>query len=397
MEQYKLINAQLIHQVQTQRLLIHQLQEAEILLKRKLMEAHEERLAEAQYNENKLKMAIKNLYESLSLNAVDNIHFSINRSQKSQSQSQPQSPENGRSTKSSRLCSEFRRSSILLERSAPKSPRRSRPSSKTLIEAKSPCVTSPVDVVRTKTPEPRRVAEILSPITPIEDRPEVEEEEQPDLAPPVIEAGLISIIEENEYEDTTLSSTSETDESEHIVVNDTLEESSLPLRDVTNTTARKPLGSPSSSNQNVESTKHTSGAVPKNKLPICDNSETSIDLVRLEGYQSSPTHLTVRSVYIDSQTPRRSQLSFSTFKPNVSKNGGCSTPVLEQQKACGSVAPAPKSKPKKKPSEQNSGELQSSCELTVSGRPSRSCRPKSLKEPNLMSKMRNEKASKKFK
>ncbi|KAH8405489.1 hypothetical protein KR215_000800, partial [Drosophila sulfurigaster] len=384
-----------IHQVQTQRLLIHQLQEAEILLKRKLMEAHEERLAEAQYNEYKLKIAIKNLYESLSLNAVDNnIHFSINRAQKSQSQSQsqPQSSENGRSTKSSRLCSEFRRSSILVERSATISPRQSRRSSKTLIEATSPC--SPVDVVRTKTPEPRRVAEIRSPITPIEDRPEAEEEEQHVSSPPVIEAGLISIIEESENEDITLSSTSETDESEHIVVNDTLEESALPLRDVTNTTTRKPLTSPSSSTKNVESTKHKSGAIPKNKITICDNLETSIELVRHEAYQRSPTHLTVSSVHIDSQTPRRSQLSFSTFKPDVYTNGGCSTPLLEQQKACGSVAPAPKSKPKKTQNTQNSGELQSSCELTLSGRPTRSCRPKSLKEPNLMSKMRNENASK---
>ncbi|KAH8354898.1 hypothetical protein KR093_000747, partial [Drosophila rubida] len=368
-----------IGQVQSQRLLIKQMLETEVLLKRKLMEAHEKRLAETQYNENKLKIAIKNLLESLDLNADINISFLNTRP------SQSQSPENGRSSKSSgRLCSEFKRSSVLLERNMPISPSRSRRSTNTQIEAESPNVPIPVEVVKTKTPEPRRLAELqtnFSPSSPIDVQPE-EEEEQTVLPSPIVEVGLISIIEESESEENTLSSCVEIDESEHIIVNDTREESSLPLRDVTNTAARpspknpKPWSSPSCSN----------------------NLEHSIELVRHAPYNKSPIQLTVAhtSVHVDNLTPRRSQLSFSTFNPNVCQNGGCSTPVLEQHTPSGRVGAIAKLKPKKTKSTtyfQDSGEPSNS-EVTISGRPSRSCRPKSLKEPSIRVKIRNETSAK---
>jgi len=116
MEQYKLINAQLMNQIQNQRLIISQMHKEEVILKRNWMEERERRLADAQLNENKLKCAIRTLLNSLDIN-LDFVDSSSSSSRTSQASEIRSSRSN-----SHRITTEFRRSSILLQNSVPSSP-----------------------------------------------------------------------------------------------------------------------------------------------------------------------------------------------------------------------------------------------------------------------------------
>lgn len=117
MEQYKLINAELMDQVQSQRRIIGKLQEAEVELRKQWMEEREKRLADAEHHEIKLKAAIMTLLQSLDL------HLDISNNNVSSRMSQL-SANRTRRLSTNEICSEFRRSSTLMQRRITLSPTR---------------------------------------------------------------------------------------------------------------------------------------------------------------------------------------------------------------------------------------------------------------------------------
>lgn len=114
MEQYKLINAELMDQVQSQRRIIGKLQEAEVELRKQWMEEREKRLADAEHHEIKLKAAIMTLLQSLDL------HLDISNNNVSSRMSANRT----RRLSTNEICSEFRRSSTLMQRRITLSPTR---------------------------------------------------------------------------------------------------------------------------------------------------------------------------------------------------------------------------------------------------------------------------------
>lgn len=438
MEQYKLINAQLMDQVQSQRKMIGLMREEEVNLKRRWMEEREQRLAEAQYNENKLKCGIRTLLRSLdmNLNLDDSISSSIRTSQAS---------ENARRSSGSncnRICSEFRRSSILLQSSVPTSPtnrNHSQSSRKSLgieqIESLSEATNNTSIEAPIKTPEPRRLNELPE----YSSSPEMEdiEEEQTVMSPAQTNDLIYSIIEESDSEDVSFTSTVEyVEPQQERVLEDRKKPSPLPLRDVTNKSSRlisspknTKLRSNSASITRSEATKDiqetTTGHVrraPQQRSPgrqellrtspkkttvrgkpvivsenetNYDNLEPSIEYIRHATRPSSPVLLTIPGTSVNNTpnlTPRRSQLNFDRFNSIMYQTGNCSTPRLSSAQATVGKASL-KSKKKIQKSTSNSTQEYSeqlSSESTLSGRPSRKCRPTSLKEATLNSKMRRE-------
>ncbi|KAM8713066.1 hypothetical protein ACLKA7_013391 [Drosophila subpalustris] len=461
MEQYKLINAQLMDQVQSQRKMISQLREEEVILKRNWMEEHEKRIAEAQFNENRLKSAIMTLLSSLDIN----LDFNCNSASPRTSQAFVSEERRSSRSNSNRISSEFRRSSVLLQNSVPISPsnRNRSPSIRkssvnALVECSSEVTNNPSDAdeetIHLKTPEPRHLHELQG-YTSSPSSPEAEgAEEDKTLRSPAMTSGFIySIMEESEELDvseeheeseelevseeheesevTTLSSTIEHVEAqqERIITVDTKKASPLPFRDVTNKSAR-PNSSPkitkargksaffsqTDAENDIQETliehvrrgpKQSSPArqemSPKkralrNKLVVpenesdCENLEPTIEHVRHATRQSSPIQPFPSSSVGCYFSPRRSQLNFERFN-GICRPGNCSTPRQEPNTLPTKRKAGGKRTKSTVNSTRDSEEQSSSNESTLNGRPSRSCRPKSLKEPSSRTKLRNETAA----
>ncbi|EDW61101.1 shugoshin [Drosophila virilis] len=435
MEQYKLINAELMDQVQKQRITIGEMRKAEILLKRQLLEEREMRLAEAQYNENKLKCALRTFMNSLDVNLDGNSDYPTTRTSAAS--------DNVRHShySSSQACSVLRRSSALLQRSLAVSPtRRSRSrslSSCSVTSHEEIKEFSPVKetlVIASKTPEPRHLVELQGNM----DSPDFQEAgSSPDQflvspTPPTAVADMFSIIEESDSEDNTLSLSPKLHETQKLrASSSSMEISPLPLRDLTNKTdslipslkitkahcvapstqdeTENTMKDPSiehakcdfqqsylTDSQRITSAHCRSSRVHKNDTKS-DSLEPSIEHVRLAAQTSSSMHVIIQCPSPNAGpalTPRRSQLNFSNFNGISNRPGDSSTPRREQETFTTNWKPvSAKAKPKRTNS-ANSRADQSSTDCSMLGRPSRSCRPKSLKEPKLNSKMRNETQSK---
>ncbi|EDW61100.1 shugoshin [Drosophila virilis] len=430
MEQYKLINAELMDQVQKQRITIGELRKVEVYLQRQLLEEREMRLADAQYNENKLKCALRTFMNSLDVNLDGNSDYPTTRTSAAS--------DNVRHShySSSQACSVLRRSSALLQRSLAVSPtRRSRSrslSSCSVTSHEEIRESSPVKetlVIARKTPEPRHLVELQGNM----DSPEFLEAgtsvaASPDklVVSPTPVADMYSIIEESDSEDNTLSLSPKLHETQKLrASSSSMEISPLPLRDLTNKTdslipslkitkahcvapstqdeTENTMKDPSiehakcdfqqsylTDSQRITSAHCRSSRVHKNDTKS-DSLEPSIEHVRLAAQTSSSMHVIIQCPSPNAGpalTPRRSQLNFSNFNGISNRPGDSSTPRREQETTNWIPASA-KAKPKRTNS-TNSRADQSSTDCSLSGRPSRSCRPKSLKEPKLNSKMRNE-------
>jgi len=287
------------------------------------------------------------------------------------------------------------------------------------------------------TPEPRRLNQLqaysTSPSSPeTENAPE---EDQTLRSPAMSSCYIYSITEETESEETTSSSTIESvePEPEETLATSIPETSSsstqMPLRDLTNTTARatstpkitksrrkvrfddeidsqeatirrgpqqsSPTRRELSRNSPKKRTVHKKGA-KYDKSIECENLEPSIQQVRHAPKQSSPIHQALPSNSLNAgpdYSPRPSQLNFEHFNGIVYRPGNCSTPRQERD----TIATNRKAGWKRTKSTVNSSresEEHTSSESTLTGRPSRSCRPKSLKEPSARGKLRNESAVK---
>lgn len=112
MEQYRRINTELIEQVQSQRQIIGEMKTAAIELKKQWMEEREMRLTDLKHQEIKVKSAVMKLIQTLDLDLDVNITSQV-----------PQMSENRPSRLSThQICSDFRRSSTLLQRRITLSP-----------------------------------------------------------------------------------------------------------------------------------------------------------------------------------------------------------------------------------------------------------------------------------
>ncbi|XP_064542887.1 shugoshin [Drosophila montana] len=441
MEQYKLINAELMDQVQKQRIAIGEMRKAEILLKRQLLEEREMRLADAQLNENKLKCALRTLLHSLDVNLDGNSDYPTTRTS--------EASDNVRHShySSSQACSVLRRSSALLQRSLAVSPtRRSRSrslSSCSVISHNSSRdeeikESSPVKetlVIFRKTPEPRHLVELQANM----DSPDFQEAvptaaASPDqlLVSPTPVADMYSIIEESDSEDNTLSSSLKLHETQKLrASSSSMEMSPLPLRDVTNKTEglipnlkiTKAHCIQSSTQDETENTmkdlsiEHAKCDFQQSSLPASqkitkahcrssrvhkndtksDSQEPSIEHVRLAAQTNSSMHVIIQCGSPNAGpalTPRRSQLNFSSFNGIADRPCDSSTPRRGQETLTTNWKPTSAKAKVKRTKSANSRAEPSSTDGSMSSRPSRSCRPKSLKEPNLNSKMRNESQSK---
>lgn len=111
-----------------------------------------------------------------------------------------------------------------------------------------------------------------------------------------------------------------------------------------------------------------------------DNEEPIIHPVRTAALMTSAVHLAVpcTSIHMDANntnpSPRKSLVNFKRFNNNLMQPNNTSTPRGSQR---GTTA-------------MDNMLQQSSSDFTTSGRPTRSCRPKSLKEASIKTKMRNE-------
>ncbi|XP_030556166.1 shugoshin-like isoform X1 [Drosophila novamexicana] len=426
MEQYKLINAELMDQVQKQRITIGEMRKAEVLLKRQLLEEREMRLADAQYNENKLKCALRTFMNSLDVNLDGNGDYPTTRTSAAS--------DNVRHShySSSQACSVLRRSSALLQRSLAVSPtRRSRSlSSCSVTSHEEMKESSPVKerlVIVRKTPEPRHLVELQGNM----DSPDCQEAgPSPDqlLVSPTPVADMYSIIEESDSEDNTLSSSLKLHEPQKLrASSSSMELSPLPLRDLTNKTdsvipnlkitkshcvaastqdeTENTMKDPSiehgkcdfqqsylAASQRITAAHCRSSRVHKIDTKS-DSLEPSIEHVRLAAQTSSSMHVIIQCPSPNAGpalTPRRSQLNFSNFNGIANRPGDSSTPRREQETLTTNWKSASKTEKPKRTNSANSLADQSRTDCSMSSRPSRSCRPKSLKEPKLNSKMRNE-------
>lgn len=282
------------------------------------------------------------------------------------------------------------------------------------------------------TPEPRRLNQLEQYLTS-PSSPEAENEPEEDQTLMTNGFGF-SIIEESEDEDST-SSTIQSVESEQehsAIITEQQPPSPMPLRDLTNTTSRiisspkikKWSGKSTSAIQNdtesdIQETaignvrrgaqkgsparQKLSQSSPKKrtirrKAVIvdneidCENLESSIQQVRHAIRQSSPLQLTFSGNSVNAgpdYSPRCSQLNFDRFNGIICRPGNCSTPRQEQD-----TLPSGWKRSKCTVNNAPESEGYSSNESTLTCRPSRSCRPKSLKEPNLVKKLRNESTTK---
>ncbi|XP_001986390.3 shugoshin [Drosophila grimshawi] len=391
------------------------------------MEERELRLADVQYNENKLKCAVRTLLQSLDINMDSSADPPISsRSSQTSSEDKRQSI-----YRREEVCSELRRSSALLRRTVIPSPsrRKSRSSSTSSVvscteeeeESSKESIHSTNEEVTVTTPEPRHLADLQSNMSS-PDTPESEAEADvaaayPDQMPMSrclsnAAALMNSIIEECEEEDESLSSP--------ISVNDTdtegrcTEMSALPLRDVTNQTSLKSsvpkirnvdsisrTKQNESDNSNQEArcaSKITTARGKSSRVPIQEQEQQRIELVRCAPRQNSPIHLSVPgdSLNVDATlTPRRTQLNFSIFNGIVDRPDDCSTPQRNHEMVNSERKTTMRAKPRGKRTQSTVGcslnrTEESSWNSSALGRPSRSCRPKSLKEISRKIKMRNE-------
>ncbi|XP_017867449.1 PREDICTED: shugoshin-like [Drosophila arizonae] len=391
MEQYKLINAELMDQVQLLRITNAEMLKTEIVLKRQLMEERELRIADAQYHEQKLKCAIRTLLHSLNVNLCSHECSLTSQSSNASENVRSSSYNNGQ------VCSELRRSSGILQRALPVSPtRRSRSSvsscktSQDEASESSTTTMSPgnygIPIAR-KTPEPRHLMELNM------SSPEVEGQESAEQLSPSV-AHIYSISEESDSEDNTLASSMESNETlqRSSAYGSTIDISPLPPINVTNNHKRALLvprveiteeRSPSKNTQNETEKcnlrqKRITKLILDHLEPDVGSQEPRIENIGYAVQARSPLQMTLprTSTNTDALTPRRA-LTDMTNRPV-----GHSTPHKQKQLFNTKCSPVP------------SQTDESSMEDSRFGRPRRSCRPSSLKEPDCRSKLRNKNKTK---
>lgn len=239
-----------------------------------------------------------------------------------------------------------------------------------------------------KTPEPRHLVDLNVNMS----SPEVEEQESTEQLSSSV-AQIYSISEESDSEDNTLGSSMESNETlqRSSACGSALDISPLPPGNMSNNHKRALLVPRVEIKEERSQSENTQNETEKYNLrqkritkmildlePDFGSQEPKIENMRYATQARSPIQVTLprTSTNSDVLTPRRT-LSDMTNRPM-----GHSTPHKQKQIFNTKYSPVP----------SQTGE--SSMEVSTFGRPRRSCRPSSLKEPDCRSKLRNQKKTK---
>ncbi|SPP72750.1 shugoshin [Drosophila guanche] len=431
--QYKLLNAELMGHVQKLRVELGEYKKLVVNLQTELLDEREYRVLAMDTKKRQIKCALSALMKDLDLEE-DN-PASVNHTQ----QEELKSPTANRRSSIKEVCNEMRRFSDMTRPTrtcSPSSRRSSSSSNSTLRNSSSGVIaedatevnaaTASPEATQTQTqyiysavtPPPRRIAEMAlalddsdedSPCVVDEDSPCVVDEDSPCVvdedSPCVDNAGLASlcfIIEETDYEFASDNSSNYSFPSMEICdVRDT------PIR---TRSARGQVLRELSENVPKESGAQVRGKPEPPALTISCHADDSSQEMSIQQQRHLPLSPMPMHVHMSVVSPRQSQ-----FNGIISASGSTSTPHSSPA-AVAKKNGTTKKKPHNDPQEetvsvstartrfQTSQETlsashkspqddQSSC--SGSGRPSRQCRPTSLKEPNLNRKMRNNSQSKK--
>ncbi|XP_030375456.1 shugoshin [Scaptodrosophila lebanonensis] len=442
MENYKELNAELVAQVQKQKLEISEYRKGLIQLNAQLQEEHEKRVfertryeEEAKERETKLKCALSELMRSLNIST--NSQQELHRIDKTLT---PQAPppalstdgkrQSDRSSSSTKMCRELRHSSALSRHTIVLSPsrrlsmRRSSSSNNQSVEFIDSSSASegeeeeenteqqanPAGMAEAETlhssPQPRRISELDVDINWPEEAEAVPQQQEDPAA-----VYLYSIQEEDsDSEDTSFrcavqnpTSTQPMQTRRRAILNAT----ESPLRDVTNrsiaspkTTARGSRKSPRIEAAKPTPSPHLTRTMSR-MYEETDNENMSVQQARYVA-NLSPEAASFKNFGVATDltlTPKRSSLELS-YAQGID-NAPRSTPIACPRKsnsgftkddeevvvvACRMASRGRKISRSKQISVTDS---ETSSE-TFGGRPSRSCRPKTLKEPSLGAKLRNE-------
>ncbi|KAH8358118.1 hypothetical protein KR084_003884 [Drosophila pseudotakahashii] len=395
--QYKLLNAELMEQVQKQRLEIGEYRKRVITLERENMDLREEHILE------KNRQRLDNIGAVRSLMQRLNVNSDCLESGGSQEPTPVVCRPNAPRRSSREICRDIRRTCALARTTRTISPRRSttsvasttsstsrRSSAETISEEEATMVAEKRRPMK-HTPPPRRPGELLfdeddseeesitvaSPVHRQEENNN-EEEEQTDQnheAQTNQENKLLfSIIEENDSETETTADESSSCEA---IYCDTTIDSSPTNGPATATPCGRALREVDTNvPEAVSLNRGKETGKPKNSSirQAEENSlqEPSIQCARLA--VTRPSHSSGIFPDINGSTPRR-----SLFNGIGQVAGSTSTPITNGHKSA-----VEKERKKSEKTEMSSSFFSSS------GRPSRSCRPTSLVERNLKDKMRNE-------
>ncbi|XP_043645430.1 shugoshin isoform X2 [Drosophila teissieri] len=389
-QQYKLLNAELMDQVQKQRLEIGEYRKRVISLEREIMDIREEHVLQNHRQQMENISIVRSLMLSLNVD--------------SDSLAAPQEPAQGAQInrpsgprRSSReICKDMRRTCVLARTTRTISPRRTSSVTSTVSSTSrrsSSEVQSEVEATRVTvdrrankpTPPPRRPAELVfdeddseddfeQAVSPVDDNNEEAQTDQHEE-----NNRLFSIIEENASEGETTDSSSSCE----AIYCDTTVESSPPNGQVTATPSGRALREVDpnvpvamSLSRGKESGKGSRLTIPA----AVDDSpqEPSIQCPRLA--VTRPSQSSGIFPEVNGLTPRR-----SLFNGISQLAGSTSTPksfLVEEM-------PSIKTRSRTAANKKSENTDMSSSFCSTSGRPSRSCRPTSLAEPSLRSKMRN--------
>ncbi|XP_017045095.1 shugoshin [Drosophila ficusphila] len=392
-QQYKLLNAELMDQVQKQRMEIGEYRKRVVALERENMD-----LREAQVLQND-RQRLENI--SIVRNLMQRLNLEHDCLVGNQDSAHVVSRPSVQRRSSREICKDMRRTSALARTTRTTSPTRTAPmSSTTSSSSRRSSVeahTNVEDAIATEerrptrhTPPPRRPAEMMFD----EDESEEESSAEPSPVPQQSKSNeeartdenqenerLYSIVEENDSGE----DASESSSSCEAIYCDTTIESSPPNGGAPATPCGRALREV---NTNVpESVSLIRGKeTSKSRLAIPGQEEDSVQEPSIQCPRLTVTRPSYSSGSFPDigTTPRRSLFN------GIAQVAGCtSTPksfVVEE-------VPSVKSRTRKT-AQKKSDTIDTSCSLSTSGRPRRSCRPSSMAEPNLKKKMRNEPKSK---
>ncbi|KAH8401946.1 hypothetical protein KR009_008799 [Drosophila setifemur] len=382
--QYKQLNAELMDQVQKQRMMIAEYRSQVIELQREIIDMREMQILQKETQRLKNMSLVRSLMRGLDLDADGLMEDTLTISQKPESPLRTQGPNRRTHQRRSlkEICQDMQRSCVLARTTRTLSPS-SRRSSDIEIDSASSHERRP----SLHTPQPKRLAELQA---EQEDSHDDSMEISVGLEEPT-EAEKGEKIEQNQMidrlcsimEDTTESSDSSSSSSA-INCDESVDESTPPerprepvLRDI-NTNVPDPRA--------VTIKRGYTAVKPTLTFPFDESAqELSIQHARQAPFRStnSPSVLSTSSlVSISDNTPRR-----SLFVSQLPGHTHTSTPRRSVDEE--PILTRGKSKTSKAKLKENSS-LNSSY-LSTSGRPSRSCRPTNLREPSLRDKMRSKK------
>ncbi|XP_017077237.1 shugoshin [Drosophila eugracilis] len=381
-EQYKLLNAELMDQVQKQRMEIGEYRKQVIILQREIMDMREEHILQNDRQRQENICIIKSLMQRLNIDS----DCLVVPQEPTQRVSKP--PNSRRSSKE--ICKEIRRTCALARTTRTTSPRKSIPMEISSISIPYSALLKPQMESTREKDENTAIRNSLQPRRPTElmfDEDESDEDSSETASPEQNNEAqndgnqnnhLFSIIEETVSEDEDEDSSSSCE----AIYCDTTIESSLSNERSTSIPRGRALREV---NTNVpEAVPLFKGKDPRKSMSGVPSNEDSIQEPSIQQPRLAVTRPSNNSVILPDiigSTPRRSM-----FNSIYQKGGSTSTPksfIVEEETAT-------KTRNRTAPQKKSIQTDMSSSFFSTSGRPSRRCKPTSLAEPNLRIKMRNE-------